>query len=363
MKRVELTVAYDGTNYSGWQLQPNGNTIEAELNRALSDLLREPVQVIGSSRTDAGVHSRGTRAVFDTNARMPAEKMCFGLNERLPEDITILCSREVGLDFHPRKQNSKKTYEYRIYNAKLPHPLYRLYDYFFYVPLDVEKMQQAADYLVGEHDFKSFCSVKTQVQDTVRTLYELNVRREGEEVIIRVCGNGFLYNMVRILAGTLIKVGVGSIEPEQMPEILRGRNRSLAGPTAPAHGLTLYSYEYVELPPIIESENEDWCYRMDHRHLEGEKQAVCVIPQCVESEQENLIARNTRALIRNGAETIYLQLGWEKEEAFTTGEFSYEKAEANPQTRMFALENGLPEDAVWYKTTKEAYEAGFSGNS
>ena len=173
MKRVMLTVAYDGTNYHGWQLQPNVTTIESVLNGALSALLKEETKVIGASRTDTGVHALGNIAVFDTQARMPAEKFAYALNQRLPEDIRIQDSREVPPDFHPRRQESRKTYEYKILNSAFPMPVYRLYAHFTYVPLDVLSMQRAAAYLVGTHDFKSFCSVNTTVETTVRTIYEI----------------------------------------------------------------------------------------------------------------------------------------------------------------------------------------------
>ena len=156
-KRVRLTVAYDGTNYHGWQIQNNGITIESELNRCLTDLLREPVEVIGASRTDSGVHALGNIAVFDTTSRMPAEKISYALNQRLPEDIRIQKSEQVENDWHPRKCDSRKTYEYRIYRAQFPMPVKRLYSLFTYYELDVNRMQEAAAYLEGEHDFKSFC--------------------------------------------------------------------------------------------------------------------------------------------------------------------------------------------------------------
>jgi len=148
-------------------------------------------------------------------------------------------SQEVSSDYHPRKCNSVKTYEYKIWNHPFPNPMNRRYSAFVYVPLDEMKMQQAADHLVGEHDFTSFCSAATQVESKVRTIYSLKVSREGEMITIRVQGNGFLYNMVRIIAGTLIKVGQGAMEPEKIPEILAAMDRQAAGPTAPPEGLTL----------------------------------------------------------------------------------------------------------------------------
>jgi tRNA pseudouridine38-40 synthase len=246
MKRIMLVVAYDGTNYHGWQLQPGVATIESALNEALCNLFEEDIKVIGASRTDTGVHSLGNIAVFDTNARMPAEKVAYALNQRLSEDIRIQSSKEVSLDFHPRHCESRKTYEYKILNCEFPLPTERLYSYFTYVPLDIGLMQRAADYLVGEHDFKSFCSVDTMAETTVRTIYDITVAKSGNMISIKVTGSGFLYNMVRIIAGTLMEAGKGRILPEKMQEILEALDRTKAGPTAPACGLTLYKYEFVE---------------------------------------------------------------------------------------------------------------------
>lgn len=246
MKRVKLTVAYDGTNYCGWQVQPNGITIESELNKHLSELLKEEIHVIGASRTDAGVHAKGNVAVFDTSARMPAEKISYALNTRLPEDIRIQESCEVAADFHPRFRKTVKTYEYKICNRRFPDPCTRLYSLFYYWDLDTEKMRQAAQYLVGTHDFTSFCTNKPEVTDRVRTIYSLDVLQDGEMITIRVCGNGFLYNMVRIITGTLLRVGSGMIKPEEIPKILDAKDRSRAGETARPHGLTLVKIEYPE---------------------------------------------------------------------------------------------------------------------
>ena len=242
MKRVRLVVAYDGTNYCGWQLQPNGVTIEEVLNRALTDLLGEEIKVIGASRTDSGVHALGNVAVFDTETRIPAEKLSYALNTRLPEDIRIQSSEEVAADFHPRHCDSVKTYEYRIWNHSFANPTERLYSKFCYYELDVAKMQKAANYLVGTHDFASFCSAGSQATTTVRTITGLTCERDPEEfrrIRIRVRGTGFLYNMVRIISGTLLEIGMGLREPEEMKDILEACDRSKAGPTAEAQGLTL----------------------------------------------------------------------------------------------------------------------------
>ncbi len=244
MRRIMLTVAYDGTAYHGWQRQPDKNSIEDRLDACLTQLLKEPVRVIGASRTDAGVHALGNIAVFDTEARMEAEKFSYALNQRLPEDIRIRASREVPADFHPRKTDSVKTYEYHILNEEFPNPVERLYSYFCYVPLDADRMDQAARLLQGEHDFQSFCSAGAQVESTVRTIYSCAVRREGTRLVIRIRGNGFLYNMVRIIAGTLMETGRGKYPPERIQDILEARDRRAAGPTAPAKGLVLVSYEF-----------------------------------------------------------------------------------------------------------------------
>ena len=245
MKRVRLTVAYDGTNYHGWQLQPREITVEEVLNNALSELTGEDIQVIGASRTDAGVHALGNVAVFDTESPIPGEKFSYALNQRLPEDIRVRDSEEVAPDFHPRHQASRKTYAYRILNAEFPDPTKRLYTHFTYHKMDVSQMQKAAEYFVGEHDFKSFCSPAATVESTVRTIYKCQVSKEGELITIEVQGNGFLYNMVRIMAGTLMEVGCGRMLPEQIPDILKQKDRNAAGPTAPAKGLCLVKYEYI----------------------------------------------------------------------------------------------------------------------
>ena len=245
MKRVMLIVAYDGTEYHGWQVQPNARTIEGELNRCLSELLQEDIQVIGASRTDAGVHAKGNIAVFDTDARMPAEKISYALNQRLPKDIVIQKSCQVDADFHPRHCDTRKTYSYHIYRGEFPMPLRTRYSYFTYVPLDVTKMREAAAFFLGEHDFKSFCSANTQVESTVRTIEFLDVTDDDQELVITIRGNGFLYNMVRIIAGTLVDVGRGFLAVEDIPDILKACNRERAGQTLPACGLVLEKYEFL----------------------------------------------------------------------------------------------------------------------
>lgn len=305
MKRVKLVVAYDGTNYRGWQLQPNGVTIEEVLNRALTELLKEPIAVIGASRTDSGVHARGNVAVFDTENRMPADKICFALNQRLPEDIRIQSSEEVSADWHPRKANCIKTYEYRILNRKIAMPLERLYSHFCYVALDVERMRQAAQHIIGEHDFKSFCTVRTQAEETVRTVYSLDIDKKDDMITIRISGNGFLYNMVRIIAGTLMKVGMGVYPPEHVAEIIEARDRQQAGQTALAKGLTLVSLEYeTELPQWHYSENLQYNYDILQSHIKEEGIAYFLIERCRDDEWEGLLRRNIHHAFQNGANRV-----------------------------------------------------------
>ncbi len=249
MPRIKLTVAYDGTDYCGWQIEPGGVTIESVLNETISALTGEDIRVLGASRTDAGVHALGNVAVFDTNCRIPPDRFSYALNEHLPEDIVIVDSREVSADWHPRYQKGiRKTYEYHIYNAPMPNPLRRRYSTFIPYPLDVDRMRAGAGCLLGEHDFASFCNIHTEVKNTVRRIDELTIRTQeepaGREIILRITGNGFLYKMVRIIAGTLIQVGSGACEPEQVQEILEAKTRTRAGTTAPPEGLVLVQIEY-----------------------------------------------------------------------------------------------------------------------
>ena len=278
MRRIMLTVAFDGTNYSGWQIQPNKETIEGVLNRELSRLLNEEIKVVGASRTDSGVHAEGAVCVFDTESKIPGDKFSYAINQKLPEDIRVRNSKEVDITFHPRRVNSRKTYRYRIRHDEFPNPLDARYSYHVYTKLDIEAMRKACEFIKGKHDFKSFCSVHTDVDTTVRTVYDVHIdvtpdkkllqmsglmksagesgamRSGGEsaagrirpEIIdIYVTGNGFLYNMVRIIAGTLIEVGQGKIKPEEIPAIIEACDREKAGPTAPAKGLTLIGYRMM----------------------------------------------------------------------------------------------------------------------
>ena len=234
MRRIKLIVAYDGTEYSGWQIQPEAPTIEMYLDKAICEL------------TGAGVHAYGNVAVFDTESTIPGDRFTFALNRFLPDSIVIQDSWEVAGDFHPRHCNTRKTYEYRILNTAVPLPQKRNFTWHVAGSIDIEKMREAAAYIVGEHDFKSFCCVRTQAESTVRIIYSLEVLQEGSEIIIRIKGNGFLYNMVRIITGTLIQVGKGRFKPEYVKQMLEAKDRTVAGQTAPPQGLTLVGIEYVD---------------------------------------------------------------------------------------------------------------------
>lgn len=244
MSRILLVVAYDGTEYHGWQYQDNSRTIEGELNCALTELLKKPVEVIGASRTDAGVHGLCNLAVFDSDVNIPPEKYAYALNSLLPEDIRIRKSILVEDDFHPRKRKTSKTYRYTIDCEEFPNPLKTRYAFFTYPGLNVNKMNEAGQYLVGEHDFTSFCSVNGTALSNVRTIESITVSEKGTDIYIEVKGGGFLYNMVRIIAGTLMEVGRGKYEPEKIKEILEAKDRTKAGQTAPACGLTLMNIEW-----------------------------------------------------------------------------------------------------------------------
>ncbi len=246
MRRIKLIVAYDGTEYSGWQIQPEAPTIEMCLDKAIHELTGENVHVTGASRTDAGVHAYGNVAVFDTESTIPGDRFTFALNRFLPDSIVIQDSWEVSVDFHPRHCNTRKTYEYRILNTAVPLPQKRNFTWHVTGSIDIDKMREAAAYIVGEHDFKSFCCVRTQAESTVRTIYSLEVLQEDSEIIIRIKGNGFLYNMVRIITGTLIQVGKGRFNPEYVKQMLEAKDRTVAGQTAPPQGLTLVGIEYVD---------------------------------------------------------------------------------------------------------------------
>ncbi len=250
MKRIKIEVAYDGTNYHGWQLQPGQPTIEETLNQTLSQVLKENIVVTGASRTDAGVHAAGNVAVFDTKTRIPPDRISFAVNPSLPEDVRIISSTQVPEDFHPRFCDTLKTYEYHIQTGITSLPFMRRYCHWIPGSPDIAAMRRAGKYLVGTHDFKSFCAAGAQVKTTVRTVTGITVEKKDilpgfEEIIITVTGEGFLYNMVRIIAGTLLKAGFGAWPTEHMKDIIEAADRTMAGETAPAKGLILKKIDYL----------------------------------------------------------------------------------------------------------------------
>lgn len=244
MKRILLTISYDGTNYSGWQKQKNAVTVQGEFDKACSTLFKTDIESIGASRTDAGVHALGQRAVIDVDTSIPAEKIPLALNPLLPDDIVVTYAEEVGADFNPRFKALKKTYEYSIYNAPFRNPIYRNYSEYVRCELDLDSMRTACEAFVGEHDFRAFCASGNSSKTTVRTIYSLDIEKDGDFIKIRVTGNGFLYNMVRIIAGTLIYVGEGRIAPDDLPEIIASGDRRKAGKTAGPSGLVLVKIMY-----------------------------------------------------------------------------------------------------------------------
>ena len=234
--RVKLTIEYDGTDYCGWQIQPNGTSVQQVITDAIEKVTGETVKLIGSGRTDAGVHALGQVAHFDTNSAVPAEKLSNALNAVLPADVKIVRSA--------RFSAKKKTYEYHIYVSPFPRPLKSRYAAQICYPVNVEAMNSVAARFAGEHDFRCFLAANSSVETTVRTIYRAEVTARGDEIVFSVTGNGFLYNMVRIMAGTLVAAGEGKINAMDIDEILEKGERSLAGKTMPAQGLTLKSVEY-----------------------------------------------------------------------------------------------------------------------
>ncbi len=255
MRRIALTIAYDGTAYSGWQAQDNAVTVEGTLRSAIRKLCGEDVQTIGASRTDAGVHALGNVAAFDTESPIPGERWKYALNSFLPQDIRIMESWEAPAAFHPRFDAHSKRYEYRITTDAVVSPLRCRYVCSVRETLDVATMQEGAKHFPGTHDYSAFCSAGAQVENKVRTVTLCEVYRDGSEIVIGVEGEGFLYNMVRILAGTLIEIGRGAKTPESMEAIIASKDRTQAGPTAPPEGLVLVGIRYGERKTVPETEN------------------------------------------------------------------------------------------------------------
>ena len=246
-KRILLTVSYDGTAYVGWQYQDNGPSIQDELEKALQKALGTFVRVTGASRTDAGVHALGQRAHFDVCSSIPTEKYPFVLNRYLPADIRVLRAQDVPADFHARFQAAGKLYTYRMHNAAHASALYRNLSAHVPVRLDDRLMDEACKVLLGTHDFAAFAAAGGSAKTTVRTITEIRVERTGEEVLLTVSGNAFLYNMVRIIAGTLIDIGHGKLPPEALQKALDTGDRLQLGVTAPPSGLELTRIFY-DLP-------------------------------------------------------------------------------------------------------------------
>lgn len=253
LRNLRFTISYDGTAYSGFQIQPNADTIQYRLEQAVYLLTGEHVKVASSGRTDAGVHAKAQVINFTTNSKIPVERWCLALNARLPKDIVAHTAEEVPPSFHSRKAAKRKTYCYTIRAVRFPDVFHRNYEYHHPTHLNVEAMREALPCLLGEHDFTSFCTVRTDKEVKVRTLYEARMVLETDELTgggqverirIIVSGNGFLYNMVRIIVGTLIQIGEGKRPSSDMQRILEARNRAEAGPTAEAMGLMLWKVDY-----------------------------------------------------------------------------------------------------------------------
>lgn len=245
MRNIKIKIAYDGTRYNGWQKQDNtDNTIQGKLEQLLSRMTGEEIEIHGSGRTDAGVHALGQVFHFHTESTMTTEDIMAYMSEYLPMDIGVLEVRNASERFHSRLNVKRKTYCYHIWNSPIPNVFERKYSYQIPERLDVDKMKKAAEYLIGTHDFKSFCANKRMKKSTVRMIESIDFIIEGDMLKIRYKGNGFLYNMVRILTGTLIEIGKGAREPEEMKQILESRSREAAGFTAPAHGLFMEGVEY-----------------------------------------------------------------------------------------------------------------------
>ncbi len=244
MRNIKLTIEYDGKDFNGWQKQPNKLNIQGEIERAIETITGERVELIGSGRTDAGVNALNQVANFKIEKDFPIDKFPIALNSNLKQSIRIKSAEEVDEKFHSRYTCKKKTYEYTINNSKYGTAIYRNMQFHYPIKLDENKMNEAIKYLIGEHDFKSFKASGTSSKNSVRTIYNAEVVRNDDIIKIRLTGNGFLYNMVRIIAGTLIEVGEGKIEPIEVKNILEAKDRLMAGKTLSPQGLCLINVEY-----------------------------------------------------------------------------------------------------------------------
>lgn len=244
MKNIKLVIEYDGTNYYGWQKQPDGNTVQQKIEKAISAVTGETIDLIGCSRTDSGVHATGYVANFYTNSTIPGEKFFIVINQKLPNDIVVIKSEEMDEEFHARFSSTGKMYCYSILNQPIRSPLNSRYYHHIYKPLNIELMIEGSKYMIGEKDFKAFQNNGSEVNSTVRTIKDIKIEKDENYIKIYVTGDGFLYNMVRIIAGTLIDVGLGYKKPEQVLDIIESKDRSKAGKTAPALGLKLVKVFY-----------------------------------------------------------------------------------------------------------------------
>ena len=245
MRNIKLIIEYDGKSFNGWQKQPNKLNIQGEIERAIGELTGEEINLIASGRTDAGVHSFGQTANFKTeNETISIEKFPIAINSKLKKSIVVKSAEEVDERFHSRYSVKSKTYRYVINNSDMGTAIYRDLEYHFPLKLNVDKMIEAAKYFEGEHDFKGFKASGTSSKSSVRTIYKAEVIKDGDRISIELTGNGFLYNMVRIISGTLLDVGLEKIKPEEIPGIIEAKYRKLAGRTLPAHGLYLVEVKY-----------------------------------------------------------------------------------------------------------------------
>lgn len=244
MRRIALIIEYDGTNYVGWQVQPNGVSIQQSIDDAFEKLIGERPVLHASGRTDSGVHAKAQVAHFDTECRIPSDKFCYALNTRLPDDIRIKASFDVPSDFHARFCVKEKHYVYTVNNSPHASAFTRNTALHIHYPLDIEKLNKAASLFIGTHDFNAFRSSGGMSTSTERTIYVSEWTKEGPYLKYHVAGSGFLYNMVRIMTGTMLRIGLGFEKPELIAEALSGAKREFAGDTAPAHGLTLERVVY-----------------------------------------------------------------------------------------------------------------------
>lgn len=244
MRNIKLTIEYDGKDFNGWQKQPNKLNIQGTIEQAIKAITGEEVELNASGRTDAGVHALNQVANFKTNSQIPIEKFAIAINSRLKKSIVIKKAEEVGERFHSRLNCKRKTYRYIINNSEMGSAIYRNLETHIPQKLDTEKMEKALKYFEGEHDFKAFKASGTSSKSSVRKIYATKLYKENHRIYIELTGNGFLYNMVRIIVGTLVDVGLGKIEPEEIIDIIKDGKRERAGKTLPPNGLYLISVMY-----------------------------------------------------------------------------------------------------------------------